>query len=435
MSRYLLVTLGIGVCSALVASLAHLFGAFQPMAESLHQAYSEQGLFFGGDVVRLPWLEILLSVAAGVGVAWAVVDLPGLSRKGLVVLCCVLLVVVLSPVLALHHWLFDPSSTLLSVLLSALGGYIFSRTTLGMRRGLLVDLFGSRISHEKFLSLLNSEDELPVESRRISVTVLSCRLLNHADVKEKISPKDWVAISNFFLRSVETFLIRSGAYLDETHGESLRACFGVLGEPTHHEEEACRVALQLHSRLRNLSRECESRWFHPLVFGIGVESGEVTTGVFGDRLSARLSLVGEVNDIAYRLAAANPSSVRDVVVGPSLFSAVKEQFVFRPLEMFYDPSTKVLSEIYHLLDHKDRYSEAAQKGLDLFWKGMILLREKRFEEALEAFSMSRAVSGYDPVLEHFVGSIQEHISQPEASRFETRDENPKRGHARLINRL
>ena len=435
MSRYLLISLCIGVGAALIASLAQLLGAFSPVSEALREAYTVQGIFLHEDIIRLTWLEILLTKLVALGVAWSIVDLPGLAQKGVVVLCSLILISVLSPVLALHHWLFDPSSSLLAVLLAALGGYAFSRTTLGMRRGRMIEVLGNRISHDKFLALLQRPEELPLEARRVEVSILSCRLLNHAEVQEKLSPKDWVAISNFFLRSVETFLIREGGYLDEAHPESLRACFGLLDENSSHEEEVCRVALLLQSRLRNLSRECETRWFQSLEFGIGIETGEVTAGVFGDRISARLSAVGKVNELAFRLAAANPPTVEGIVMGPELFSRVREVFALRPLEMFYDPARGLLHEVYHLLDRKETFSSEAQEGLDLYWKGIIYLREQRYEDALNAFSRSRAVAGYDPTVEYFVGRMQEELSLTGASELETRDESPARGHARLINRL
>lgn len=434
MSRYLLLTFSIGVGAAVIASLAYLLGAFNGMSEALRQVYVLQGVFGEGEVTPVIWLEILLTVVVTVGATWAVVEMPGLSRKGLVVLSCVLLLLTFSPVLALHNWLFDPAPAALGVVLGSLGGYLFSRSSRGMRKGVLLQVLGNRVSHDTFLSLLDGKSPLPLEPRVQQVTVLSCRLLNEAEMREKLAPEDWVSISNFFLRSVEAFLVKEGAYVDEAHPENLRASFGVLGESTE-AEKACATALLLQSRLRNFTRECETRWFQPLVFGIGLESGEVVSGVFGDRHSARFSAVGGIHQLSYRLAGANPAGVEGVVVGPGLFSLVGNSFEFRPLEMFYDPAEGRLHEIYHLLDHKKSFSEEAREGRDFFWKGMILLREKKYEEALEAFLRSRAVGGREPTLDYFVGKMQEQVSQSGNRGFGTRDEDPRGGHSRLMNRL
>ncbi len=435
MSRYLLFSLCIGVGAALLASVAHLVGAFSPFVESLQATYKAQGVFLDGEVSRLVWLEILVILIAAVGISWAVVDLPNLPQKALIVLCGILLVVSLSPVLALHNWMFEPYSSVLAILLAALGGFIFSNSTLGMRKQTLTALLGSRISHRQFYQLMEQKEEPALRSNRREITVLSCRFVNHGELAEKLSAEDLAAISNFFLRSVRSFLLQQGAYVDEAGPEMVRGCFGMMDEELEHGEAACRAALPLRARLKNLSRECETRWFHPLLFGVGIETGEVTVGVFGDLNETRLSALGPVVDLSRRLSGANPRGVVGIVIGPKIFEKAADQIEVRPLEMFYDPEQRHLHEIYHLLETKEAFSEEGREGRDLFWKGIIHIREKRYEDALDAFSRSRAVSGHDSTVDYFVARMQEMIAPSESALLDTLDESPEKGHARLINRL
>lgn len=435
MSRYLLFSLCIGVGAALLASVAHLLGAFSPFVESLESLYTAQGVFLSGDVTRLVWLELLLILLAALGISWAVIDLPGFSQKALVVLCGILLLAFLSPVLALHNWMFEPFSSGFAILLASLGGFVFSKSSLGMRKQVLAGLLGPRVSHGRFLEMMNRREEPNWRASSREVTVLSCRFVNGKELAEELSSEDLAAISNFFLRSVKSFLLQQGAYLDEAGPEMIRGCFGLFDGEVGHEEAACRAALSLRGRLKNLSRECEARWFHPLVFGIGVETGHVTAGVFGDRDDVRYTALGTVIDLSRRLSGANPDGVEGVVLGPEVFARSRDRFEVRPLEMFFSPESGQLHEIYQLLDAKESFTDEARAGRDLFWKGMIFLREKRHEEALEAFSRSRALSGYDSTVDYFVTRMQELVAPSQGRKLETLEENPEKGHARLINRL
>src|SRR5690606_25167597 len=114
-------------------------------------------------------------------------------------------------------------------------------------------------------------------------TGLTCRLLNHAELREKLEPAELLKMSNLFLRSVWTFVMSRGAYLDESGPELVRVFFGMVEPSDDHAEQACRSALELRARLKNLGQECESRWFQKLQYGVGISSGPMTVGVYGSK--------------------------------------------------------------------------------------------------------------------------------------------------------
>lgn len=152
--------------------------------------------------------------------------------------------------------------------------FAFAGTERGMRKRVLEDVLGHRVSDRAFVPRFNASTPPDFQGIDREVTVLTCRFLNLHELQGTLQGAELIKISNLFTRSVSSFLATKGAYLsNETTPEFVEASFGLLQPQGNHAVAACRAALELRSRLRNLSQECESRWFQPLQFGIGITSG------------------------------------------------------------------------------------------------------------------------------------------------------------------
>jgi len=405
------------------------------MLSWLNGVYTKWGLFGTDDVARVRWLEILTVISASLGVAWGVIDVSRLSQKILVVVSIALVTVALSPTLAFYGWLIDPFAPLTAVLLSAVAAFVYSRTEKGMRKRILEDVLAARVSRRTFEELLQAPTLPEFQGMIREVSILTCRFFNHAELQEKLDPGELLKMSNLFIRSASTFLISKGAYLDESSPELVRASFGMLGRTGDHADQACRAALELRARLRNLSQECESRWFLPLHFGVGLSSGPVTVGVYGPPQHSFFSGIGAETDFSRRLAHANARYGSDLLIGPATYRLVQENFEVRPMEMFYDPASNSMTEIYQLLARKEGFSDEDRLRRDLFWQGMILMRERNFEGALDCFSRSRSPGADDPPVAFYIGRAQEGVAEPEVRRSRLTREFTEEGHARLISML
>lgn len=434
MRRYALTSLLIAAFASLVVFALYFFEAFEPMLDWLVGIYRARYVLSPGEPRRLEWLEMTVIVLASLGVAWAVVDMSAISQKILVALAALFVVFGLSPALAFHDLVFEPFSSCLAVFLAAVAGLAFAGTERGMRKRVLEGVLGARVSHRSFDDLLEAPDPPEFNGAERDITVLTCRLFQGEEIRSQLEPAEAVKMSNLFLRSVTTFLTSKGAYLDESGPDLVRAYFGMLQPNPAHAADACRAALELRSRLRNLSHECEGRWFQPLRYGVGISSGKSIVGVYGAREHLYFSGIGADTDYTRRLAHANLRYGSDLLVGPKTYALVEKEFEFRPMEMLYDPEKDAMTEIYQLLGAKGSLAEEEAELRDLFWKGVILRREGRFEEALEFFSQVRRSGVEDGPLEFFLDRVQAELAGSEQSRpgLESGDSAGK-GHARLSN--
>lgn len=434
MRRYLVTALTIGSAVTVVVLTLYLVGAFEAMGIRLGNFYGVSGIY-SGQLEWIKWLTIPLIAIAAIGMAWCVIDVSRPFQKILIALSGAVVIAGISPTLAFYGYLVDPFAPLAAAVLSSVAGFTYGRTEQGMRKRLLEDVLGPRISGPTFHALLEAPDPPDFKGATREVTVLTCRLFNYEGLQNLLEPADLMKLSNLFLRSASTFLLSRGGYLDESSPELIRVSFGMLRQAEDHASQGCRAALELRSRLRHLSQECETRWFQPLQCGVGVSSGRMTVGVYGMPGHFRFSGIGQVTDYSRRLALANIRYGSDLLIGPETYRLVHGEMAVRPMEMFYDPATNVMSEIYQLLSRSDQFSEEENRRRDLFWQGVIFFRERNFEAALDCFSRSRLPGSEDGPTAYFISRSQEGVTTPAVPASRLVRELTEEGHARLISMM
>ena len=432
MRRYVLTSLAIGILVILVILVLYFLKAFEPMTRWLSALYASKGFFRGETVSRLVWLEIGTIIVASLGVTWCVVDSSQLMQKLLVFFTSGLVIFGISPTMALYGHLFEPFSSLLAVLLAATSGLIFAGTEKGMRKRVLENVLGVRVSHGTFNELMSEPDPPDFSGAVRDVTVVTCRVFNHAELRGKLESAELLKMTNLFLRNTANFLMSRGAYLDESGPELVRVFFGMLRPGEDHVEMACRAALELRNRLKSLNQECETRWFQTLQYGVGISSGPMTVGVYGSKNHYFFSGIGSEIDFSRRLSHANVAYDSDVLLSAASYQMTHDSIEVRPMEMFYDPQEGVMTEIYQLLAMKEDFSEADAERRDLFWRGLILYREGKYEEALDHFTRSQAPGYDDGPIKYFIGKSQQGLADPTSVGEDAHREMIEEGHARLL---
>lgn len=272
MRRYMFITLGIGAASALFTLALYFLGAFEPANVFLDKLYQGNG-FYPADtrIVRLKWLEVLIIVSLSIWISWCLADLNQGGQKVIVFGAFVFIVLGISPSLALYGRFYDPFSSLSALIFSASAAIVFSGTELGKRKRVLETVLGRRISRSIFSKLMEAPSSPVFSGEKREVTVLTCRLVNRAELVEGMKPGDFLRLTNLFRRTVSNFLISRGAYLDEAGPELIRAYFGLIPRDGEHSVSACRAALRLRQKFRPLQDECRSRWSHIPILGVGVD--------------------------------------------------------------------------------------------------------------------------------------------------------------------
>lgn len=424
----------IGGGSALLGLVLSATGLTEPVLKTVGDWYRASGFLPEETGARARWAEFAAVAFVPVGLAFGMIEATKTWEKTVVACAVLALSAALSPLLALYGVLFDVVPLLAACVLAILGAAGFARTEFGSRKGLLELALGTRVSSRVFFSLLDSTDPPLREACSRQVTTVICRLLPAGD-GESPGAEDALRRGSWFLRAASSFLLSRGAYLEEAGPERIRAVFGMLGDDDDHAIKACHAACDLRGRLRGLAREFQSRWFHPLAWGVGVNSGTMSVGLCGEPGRYLLAGVGGGADFADRLALANARLASDLLIGPDTYRLIRERFEVRPLELVYDPLSRHLLEVYQLLAPVEVFPDEERQRRDWFWKGIIHLRQRKFGEALECLGRARAPGGEDAPLALLLERIEEETAGPGSRPVRLMREFVEEGRVRLLERM
>jgi len=333
--------------------------------------------------------------------AWTTVDISRRAAKSAVAFSGIFLMLTGTIVAALYGTFFSPFQAVLAAFLSYGIGMIYGGSDSGARKRVLQRLFGQRLSQKQFARLVDSEVPLSFLGAEQNASVVVCEVHNHVELLEALSPEDYVAMTNLYLRTASDYLADAGGYLDECGGESLRVVFGAPLERADHAVAACRAALELSSRIDALNKECDARWHQRLDFRVGINSGSMIAAAYGGARLGSFSVAGSTVEFARRLCAACANYGCRILVGPETYSEASEFIEARPIELLRRADGRRI-ELYEVLAPVNALSPERARSREHFWKGVIYYRDRRWDLAMEEFSKARVTGIPDPGLDAYV---------------------------------
>lgn len=332
-----------------------------------------------------------------------------LRETSLIALAAALLMLGASLIAFLYGSFVNPAPGVVALLLGLIAISLFRQTQAGSRETVLRRLFGQRLRPENFRKLVDGAMPVDFPGELHEASVLVCTVHNHVELMEVLRPADYVALMNLYLRAASDFLVDVGGYLDECSGESIRVVFGaplpVEGAPNH-AAKAARAAIDLVYRLEELNRECDRRWQKRLDFRVGVNSGSMVAAAFGGTIVGRYSVSGPAVEFARHLSAACAQYGCRILSGPLTYEMASETFEGRPIDLLQRAGSRRRVELYEFLAPKNTLSPERERSRDQFWKGVILFRERKWEEAIKAFSSARIAGIPDKALDHYLERVE-----------------------------
>jgi hypothetical protein len=184
--------------------------------------------------------------------------------------------------------------------------------------------------------------------------------------------------------------------------------FGAPLSDPRHAARACEAALELSERLDAVNIECLTVWGHRFDFRIGVNSGEMVMAAYGSRRLGAFSVTGEPVEFTRRLCAANTIYGSRILISAGTFSYAEDAIEVRPMELiqrFREAPER--EEVYELLTRHGALSPREVAGRDVFWKGIVFFRERRWDESLAAFRECLADHPHDAPAEFYIRRIEQ----------------------------
>lgn len=400
--RYLKATILIGTIASVVVLILFAAGWIVNTPDSLLRQY----FALKNPFIVPQGAQVFLMLFFSFAIAWTSVDITRPVLKAIVAVGTIILLFTGSMVLALYNVFFSPFPSIFAVLLSFLIGLAYGRTDSGGRKRVMERLFGQRLSKSAFSHLVNSNVPLDFPGALQEGTVLVVAVHNHRELMELLTPENYAAMTNLYLRTASDYLVEVGGYLDECGGESIRVVFGAPIADERHAARACRAALDLAVRLDELNKECDATWQRRLDFRIGINSGEMIAAAYGGARLGSFSVAGPAVEFARRLCAACATYGCRILVGPETYEPAADTLEVRPVEVIKSAGERRRIELYEILAPKHGLSPERERSRNHFWTGVLHYRERQWDKAIEEFSKARITGIPDPVLDYYIRRVE-----------------------------
>ncbi len=244
--------------------------------------------------------------------------------------------------------------------------------------------FSTYVSPQLVTELLKDPGRLKLGGEKRVVSVLFSDIRGFTTLSEKLPPEALVALLNEYLSPMTGIVLSEEGMLDKYIGDAIMAVFNAPLTIPDHAKRACRAALKMIERLKSLNEAWEAEGYPQLSIGVGVNTGEAVVGNMGAELRFDYTAIGDTVNLASRLEGMNKMYGTSIVVSEYTHEETKDFFVFRELDYVRVKGKARPITMYELMG-TDKRDEKALGLSRAFSSALTLYREKRFNEAMEAF--------------------------------------------------
>jgi adenylate cyclase len=234
--------------------------------------------------------------------------------------------------------------------------------------------------------LLESDADL-LGGQNSLVTVLFSDVRGFARLTEQLGPAETVALLNQLFTAMVDCIQREGGMLDKFIGDALMAEFGIPLSRPDDEDRAVRTAILMQQELRKLNDLRTMNGHHPLSIGIGINTATVISGNIGSPKRMDYTVVGDGVNLASRIERACRQYGSGILIGESTFRRLKGRYQVREVDRVILAGKSDAVNLHEILDyHTEESFPQMKRVLDAFHEGLQLYRQRRWDQAIRAFT-------------------------------------------------
>ncbi len=271
--------------------------------------------------------------------------------------------------------------------------------------------FQSYVAPEVVNQIIRHPEKLRLGGERRELSILFSDIRGFTTLSESMDPEALVAVLHEFLDPMSEIIVKHGGTLDKYIGDAIMALFGAPLEMPDHSRRACRTALEMVQGLRALDREWLERGRPTLKVGIGINSGPVAVGNMGSSRLFDYTAIGDNVNLASRLEGLNKYYGTEILASAATVQHLGDGFVFREVDLVRVKGKKQPIAIYEILAEGPPEGDLA-RFLELYTEGLGLFRERRWDQAQEAFQAAVELTPHDCLCSHYLQSIEKFSQKP-----------------------
>ena len=384
--------------------------------EEIHAQMVEQIL--SGDLIERPlWADDLEFLALLVLGGAMIVLLPRLGPIGCAVLGGTSVAIAFGygwwAFLQLH-WLIDPVYPSAGASAVFLTGVLLSFFRSDIERKRVRDAFRHYLAPAMVERLAANPKLLRLGGEMRDTTIMFCDIRDFTTISETMDATALTALLNDFLTPMTEAVLAHQGTIDKYIGDSIMAFWNAPLDEPDHARLACLTTLDMRRRLSILNGQLTERAaktgheHHPIMIGIGLNSGQACVGNLGSREKFNYSVIGDNVNLASRIEGVSKSFGLDILIGEQTRNAVPD-FAAIPIGDIFVKGKTLPARLYALIGGPDvMQSPNAAAMLDVLAKTAQAFKSGDLTAVAEALKTAASLGAglnLEPLFEHMTNAL------------------------------
>ncbi|MBI5213736.1 MAG: adenylate/guanylate cyclase domain-containing protein [Nitrospirae bacterium] len=274
--------------------------------------------------------------------------------------------------------------------------------------------FTSYVSPALVGEIMKNPDMLKLGGEKRNITVLFSDIRGFTTISEKLTPEALVHLLNQYLGPMTDIVLQHRGTLDKYIGDAIMALYNAPLDVEDHPLQACRSALVMMEKLKDLNVDFKANGLPAVDIGIGINTGDVIVGNMGTDVRFDYTAMGDTVNLSSRLEGMNKIYKTHIIFTEftldklktlGLLQQVSGEIRFRELDFIKVKGKDKPVTIYELSASMDE--AVAEK----FEEALGLYRKQSFNEAKEIFERLESENG-DKSAGMFAERCAEFIDNP-----------------------
>jgi adenylate cyclase len=186
-------------------------------------------------------------------------------------------------------------------------------------------MFSSYVSKRIVDELIRDPSKAKLGGDRKEITVLFSDIRGFTSFSEKLQPEEVVSLLNEYLGAMTEIVFEHEGTLDKFVGDAIMALWGApVGQPDH-AERACKCALAMIAKLKELQAKWAAEGRHVIDIGVGINTGDMVVGNMGaPGKKMDYTVIGDNVNLGARLEGLTRKYNNHIIISEYTFAKVRD---------------------------------------------------------------------------------------------------------------
>jgi len=314
--------------------------------------------------------------------------------------------------LSVYFQIFMPLATVaLNFVLISFLSFIFTEK----EKSFLRRAFAVYLSDDVVSQIVTDPSQLSLGGKAKRITALFTDIKSFSTLSEKISPEHLVSVLNIYLTRMSDIILEEKGTIDKYIGDAIVSFFGAPLDLPLHATHSCYAALRMKEAEDEINRTLFDTGKIPMAIKtrIGINTGEMVVGNMGTEKKMNYTIMGNDVNLAARLEGVNKKYGTWILVSESTWNETHGTFLGRRLDRVRVVGINTPVQLYNVMAVKKEASDVMIKLCEQFETGISLYRERKYNEALQAFRECQKIDENDEPTKLYIERMEELVANPE----------------------